>query len=392
MAETVPRMNGKNKAAILAIGTELTTGQITNRNASWISAELLKHGIQVSHHRTVPDERGLILDELANLESKINLLFVTGGLGPTTDDFTRECIGQWAERKMEWDERSWEHIRTRLEERRVPVRDFQKQQCYFPSGSQIIWNSQGTAHGFGFRIQDRGFTKSGLQVFVLPGPPGEVAAVWNAGISPWLTETFKDLDRWQVKTWTCFGQGESEVAHRAETALAGCSFEKGYRVHLPYVEFKLSFPTSLQAEADGWIQKVESALGELIVARDGKDPAGEWVKKLGNYDKVWIFDNVSKGYLLQRVAPFLAAEKLTGRLHFVHGKSAPVADLSGNSLVLVLEESPTHWAQIHLQRGTATLNRLKVAVQAPHLAAALRERELQYFAESALLFWSRNLP
>lgn len=394
-------MNGKNKAAILAIGTELTIGQITNRNASWISAELLKLGIQVSHHRTVPDERALILDELGDLESKVNILFVTGGLGPTTDDFTRDCISEWSQLKMAWDEKSWEHIRTRLEERKIPVRDFQKQQCFFPTGSQIIWNTLGTAHGFGLNLPQRGYARSGLQVFVLPGPPREVRAVWENGIGRWLSDNYRDLDRWMVKSWDCFGQGESEVAHRAETALAGCSFEKGYRVHLPYVEFKLAYPGSRADEAVGWISKVEEALGDLIVARDGSDPAAQLTDNLKKFDKVWIFDNVSGGYLLQRIAPFLSQEKLTNRLHFMHGPRGDsqgihglyigAAELSGNSLVLEVNEQPHHWAEISYQRGTSMMNRKKTTVRAPYLAASLRERELQYFAESAILFWQNEL-
>ncbi len=404
-------MDGRNKAAVLAIGTELTNGQITNRNASWISAQLLKHGIQVLHHRTIPDERELIESELQDLESKVDLIFVTGGLGPTTDDFTRDCVASWAQLPLIWDEKSWTHIRTRLEERKIPVREPQRQQCYFPKGANIIWNSLGTAHGFSFRLSNRGFSGQGLQVFVLPGPPREVAAVWAAGVESWLTETFKHLDRWIVKSWECFGQGESEVAHRAETALTGCTFEKGYRVHVPYVEFKLAFPQSKQSEATPWITKIEDAFGDLIVARDGADPAQEWARGLQKFDRVWVFDNVSAGYLFQRIAPFLAAEKVTDRLHFIHAKqpgasqdhphppysnsslvgNTPDVEFEGSSLILTLDEKPSHWAEIGFQCGPWALSRKKNTVCAPYFNLAMRERELHYFAESAILFWNSSL-
>lgn len=384
-------MDGKNKAAVLAIGTELVNGQITNRNASWISAELLKHGIQALFHRTIGDDRPLINFELTNLESKVDLLFVTGGLGPTTDDFTRDCIASWANREPKWDEKSWEHIRHRLEKRGVPVREFQRQQCYFPEGSQIIWNTQGTAHGFSLNLTTKGFGNKGLQVFVLPGPPREVEAVWKNGIDTWLSENFRHLDRWIVKSWDCFGHGESEIAHKAEIALEGCPFEKGYRVHLPYVEFKLSYPQSRAAEAGVWIEKTEEALGPWIAARDGLDPASQWAKALKKFDQVWVFDHVSKGYLMQRVAPFVTQEKVTSNLHFIHQTEFPIAAISSNSLILKLEETPHHWAQITCQHGPQTLNRRRTSVSAPYASAALRERELQYFAESALLFWNSAL-
>ena len=120
------------KASILALGTELTTGQIANKNAAWISEKLKSFGVVVSMHLTVPDDRKLILESLHYIEQHADLIFVTGGLGPTSDDFTRDIITEWAEKKMVFDAQSWEQILERFKNRGFTARDIQKQQCYFP--------------------------------------------------------------------------------------------------------------------------------------------------------------------------------------------------------------------------------------------------------------------
>lgn len=385
-------MDGKNKAAVLAIGTELVNGQIINRNASWISEKLLQQGLQVLFHHTVGDARSLIRSALAELESKVDLLFVTGGLGPTTDDFTRDCVAEWAAKPLEWDENSWLWIQNRLQQRNVPVREFQKQQCYYPRGSRILHNDQGTAHGFTFHLPGKGFSKSGLHVFVLPGPPREVAAVWNNGVAPWIEDQFRHLDRWIVKSWECFGQGESEIAHRAETALTDCPFEKGYRVHLPYVEFKLSYPQSRSAEAEPWLDKVEEALADWIVARNGEDPVQLWLQSIASSPEVWVCDNVSKGYLLQRLSPFFKSTPAKTRLHLLQGPLPGGAKISPTAIILSLEEKPHHWAEISWQQGLQALSRRKITVAAPFKATpVMREREIQYFTESAFQFWLKQM-
>ena len=136
------------KASILAIGTELTTGQIINKNAATISEKLKAAGVVITTHLTVPDDRPLILEALKFLEPKSDLLFITGGLGPTSDDFTRDVISEWCGSKMKFDETSWAHIQERLSTRGFNVREMQKQQCYFPENSKILFNAEGTAHGF----------------------------------------------------------------------------------------------------------------------------------------------------------------------------------------------------------------------------------------------------
>ena len=86
------------QAALLAVGTEVTSGQIVNRNAGWLSDALTRLGAEVVLHLAVPDDRSRILDALRISAHEASLVFITGGLGPTTDDFTRDLVGEWSGR------------------------------------------------------------------------------------------------------------------------------------------------------------------------------------------------------------------------------------------------------------------------------------------------------
>ena len=110
----------QGKASILAVGTELTTGQITNRNAAWISERLTSLGVEVVLHETVPDERNRILHALQNCEQHSQFIFVTGGLGPTSDDFTREVIAQWLKKPLLFDPETWNQVTDRLKRIGIP--------------------------------------------------------------------------------------------------------------------------------------------------------------------------------------------------------------------------------------------------------------------------------
>lgn len=165
------------KASILAIGTELTTGQTTNRNAAWISSQLDSLHIETVVHITVADNHARIKEALEHCARVSQLIFVTGGLGPTTDDFTREVIASWLEKKLIFNEASWQRILNRLTGVGIPVAPSNRQQCFFPEGCEIIPNPDGTASAFSAL-----FGQDSQAIWVLPGPPREVSAVWKNGI------------------------------------------------------------------------------------------------------------------------------------------------------------------------------------------------------------------
>jgi nicotinamide-nucleotide amidase len=314
-----------SRAAILAVGTEITSGQIVNGNAAWIARRIVDLGAEVVLHETVPDDRPMIRAALDRSSEAARLVVVTGGLGPTTDDFTREALAEWAGLPLEFHEPSWKKIEERLGRLGIPVAPSNRQQCFFPRGSQVLPNAQGTADGFHF-------TKDGTNLWVLPGPPAEIASIWEGeraspAPAPELAPSLAidvmirhllppDLKRLRLFTWDCLGKSESELGELVEEALKGSGFQTGYRVHRPYVEVKVWISGNSQAEFDNarpWIARLETAIKPWLVGRQGEDIGSHWFARLrdqggaqGQYDaEIEILDACTGGLLADRVGALL---------------------------------------------------------------------------------------
>ena len=368
------------KISILGVGTELTNGQILNRNAQWISQAMMGFGVPTSLHLVVPDERELILKALQMCADQSDVIFVTGGLGPTTDDFTRDVIAKWSGRELVWHEASWKHIQDRLLPRGIAVKEIQRQQCYYPENAQVLINRMGTANAFQLQHQ-------GKAVFVLPGPPREIEAIWQDHIHPWMKGKTADVDPLITLSWDTIGLGESDVADRVEAALAGCDYEKGYRVHLPFVEVKLSFLKSQTAEAKRWVQAVDAAIGPITLLKNGEDAAEKVARLFSGYDHVWICDEIPGSFLLQRLFPYCKSLLKEKKLHF-SSKLSSGEELSGRVLNLRLQEDSPSSGRAWLSASGQTRTQYFMS---PYTSSLLKERAQQFYAEMALVFWMKEL-
>ncbi|MFL5814175.1 MAG: competence/damage-inducible protein A [Bdellovibrionia bacterium] len=300
-------MSVQAKASILAIGTELTTGQITNRNAAWMSERLVNLGIDVVLHETVADDRAAILRALDRCWETSRLVFVCGGLGPTTDDFTRDVISDWLKRPLEFYEPSWIKIQNRLQKFGIPVAPSNKQQAFYPQGADVLKNAQGTADGFSCQIV-RSTGESGSEkgrMWVLPGPPREIEAIWqdNNLASMICRELPEGIEPLTLLTWECLGKSEAELGEITEAAVAGSELQTGYRAHRPYVEVKLWIPQSQIEAHQKWISKLDAAIAPWVVVKNGNDLGKQLVTLLKRADEIDIIDACTAGFLMERLGP-----------------------------------------------------------------------------------------
>ncbi|MFS4457779.1 competence/damage-inducible protein A [Bdellovibrio sp. HCB2-146] len=365
------------KTAILGIGTELTDGQIINKNAAWLSSHLKEYGVLTTHHLVVPDDRLLIREALDFCAGKCDVLFVTGGLGPTSDDFTRDLISEWADLPLEWHEASWQHVNTRLTSRGYTVKEIQRQQCYFPRGSRVLFNSQGTANAFYLEAK-------GKKVFVLPGPPREIEAVWNSDIEAWLVENTADLDPRITRSWDTMGVGESDIATIVEDVLKDVDVEKGYRVHLPYVEVKMSFLASEEDDFEPYVEKITEALQFCLVTRDAETVPEMLAEILSETSSISIQDEVTGSFLINRVLPTFREI-----LNNTAWSFSNIADYEDESeVVLRILPVDEHHVKIETVKGQQIHWDI---IPSPYKTANMAERRLQYFAEMAMVNWVRML-
>ena len=365
------------RAAILGIGTELTDGQIVNKNAAWISKKLKTLGLTTSAHLVVPDERTLMRDGLEFCASKADLIFITGGLGPTSDDFTREIVTEWVGVPLKFDEASWKHVNDRLTSRGYTVKEIQRQQCLFPEGAEVLINTEGTANAFALNAH-------GKKVFVLPGPPREIESVWNDSIAPWLNENTKQLDPFITRTWDTIGIGESDIAVITEEVLKDTKVERGYRVHLPYVEVKVSYFKSQEDSMTDVIEKLTEALKFCTISRDEADPAHLFAQQLKHINSVCITDEVTGQFLVNRLMPVMRKYMTEQPWTFTKEKNTQ----SSADLKLWLHHKDEHTCEVGLNHKGRIL---KDELTSPYKTTNMRERRKQYFAEFAIIFWLKNL-
>lgn len=382
------------KASLLAVGTELTNGQIVNKNGSTISEKLVGFGINVVHHLVVPDDRAEILKALDYCASS-DLIFVTGGLGPTSDDFTRDLISQWVKQDLIFDEKSWHHVSERLTSRGYTVKDIQRQQCYFPKGCEILENSQGTANGFFLTNENH---KHKPKVFVLPGPPREIDAIWNSFIHNWLKENTQHIDRKIIRSWDTIGVGESDVALIVEKIFEGkklsganiwnetgaLPIDIGYRVHLPYVEVKITYPISASYTCEMFVKLIDAALASITVLKDFTDAASLFAQKISNRE-IAIYDFVSEGFLNHRLAAVL---KTLPRWMYQQSTEPMDPDFFNEEIdfmALIPSQDDQMWLLANWNG-----KRLQKQIEAPMKTANMIERRRQYFAEMSLIEFVKN--
>jgi nicotinamide-nucleotide amidase len=219
------------KAAILAIGTELTRGELTDTNGTWLSTELTGLGYDVREHAVVSDDGDEIVAAIDRLATRVELVIATGGLGPTTDDLTTAAASRALGVELVRDEESVERIRRRFAAFNREMSPSNLKQADFPVGARIVPNPDGTAPGFSIEHGKARF-------FFLPGVPSEMKAMFSTSIVP-VVATAVERTTHQVHIRS-FGLTESQVGEK----LGGLERENpgvvlGYRASFPEIEVKV---------------------------------------------------------------------------------------------------------------------------------------------------------
>src|SRR5436309_2735997 len=155
------------KTQIISIGTELTSGQNLDTNSQWLSRRLAEVGIAVGWHTTIADDFDANLDAFRIATGRAKLVLVTGGLGPTQDDLTREVLAKLAGVDLVFHEDSFRIISDLFAKRGRHMPERNRVQALFPAGSEPIRNDRGTAPGVWMDLR-------GAHVAAMPGVPSEM--------------------------------------------------------------------------------------------------------------------------------------------------------------------------------------------------------------------------
>lgn len=197
------------KAAIVTIGDEILIGQIVDTNSGFIAKKLNKIGIEVAEMLSISDDKNHILNTFAHLQNKVDLVIITGGLGPTKDDVTKKTFCDYFEDELVIDQEVLQHV-TQLIERiyQRPISQVNKDQALVPSKCTVLKNANGTAPGMWMKKENTVFIS-------LPGVPYEMKDIVENVIIPKLIQEYQRPFIIHQTVLT-YGQGESLVAERIE--------------------------------------------------------------------------------------------------------------------------------------------------------------------------------
>lgn len=242
------------KAEIITIGDEILIGQIVDTNSQWIGTELNKIGVSVYQISSIQDDKQHILNALKEAQERVDIVILTGGLGPTKDDITKKTIAEFFhdDEIVEYPE-VLEHIKGLFRKINHPFKEVQRFQAQLPSKATLLMNNFGTAPGMWFYENNTVFVS-------LPGVPYEMKGLITNHVLPRIQQQFK-LPFIIHKTIMTYGQGESTIAERIE------DFENNLPTYIKLAYLPSFGKVRLRLSAKGENKEIlEKELNEKVAA------------------------------------------------------------------------------------------------------------------------------
>jgi nicotinamide-nucleotide amidase len=253
-------------AEIVSVGTELLLGQITDTNASYLGRTLAGLGIDLYYKSTVGDNEARVLDTLRRARDRADLILTSGGLGPTEDDLTKECVAAVFDEELVMDEGALRQLETFFARRGVVMPPRNAKQALKYGNGRMIDNPNGTAPGALLE-------KHGKIVISLPGPPNEMLPMVENHVVPFLSERLSGSRQYLVTRVLRFiGIGESALEHQVQDLLHGANPTVAPLAHTGEVHLRLGAKAAGVAEAESLLAPVEAELrrrvGKFIYGTD----------------------------------------------------------------------------------------------------------------------------
>ncbi len=261
------------RVEIINTGTELMLGGTVNTHLAFIARELFPLGLRVQRQVTVPDGEA-IRDALRDTFSKADIVLVTGGLGPTTDDITRDIVADLLGLKLEHDEEIWLAIQERFRRRALKMSERIRLQALRPRDAAVLWNPHGTAPGLHFPANEK---KGTPHIFLLPGPPRELMPMVREKLLPILAALLPPGAVQELRVFRVLGIGESLVEELVGEPLLAMGLEVGYCARPGEVDLRLIGSADLLDRAAALVRE---RLGKWIFTSDERELQNVVVEKL----------------------------------------------------------------------------------------------------------------
>lgn len=260
------------QAEIIAIGSELTNGEKLDTNSQWLSIELAAVGISTHFHTTIADNLDEIVAQFRLSVQRSDLILITGGLGPTLDDLTRQALAEMTETELVLDEKSMEIIEAMFQQRSREMPERNRIQAMFPRGAEPIKNEHGTAPGIWMEVP-RLDGKTICLIAAMPGVPSEMKPMFYQSVLPRVT---RGTNMIRFARINCFGVGESQTEELlGDITSRGRDPEVGITAHEATITLRIKAMGSSVEECEQKIAEtnilIQERLGEYIFGYEDEE-------------------------------------------------------------------------------------------------------------------------
>jgi nicotinamide-nucleotide amidase len=254
---------------LINTGTELMLGRVLNTHQQWLCRQLADLGYVVTRQVAVADSGAEIEQAVREALSRADLVITTGGLGPTSDDITRDLIAQLLGRNLQENAEVLAHIRNFFETRKRPMPERTSVQALIPDGATVLHNPHGTAPGLAMEVRPNPFRRGGERTWLimLPGPPRELRPMFCDTVTPLLSRALPPPGAFVCRTLRTTGIGESmvqqRIARRLEDSVAA-GLDLGYCARPGQVDIRLA---ARGADAAKLVSEAETKVRNLLGPR-----------------------------------------------------------------------------------------------------------------------------
>lgn len=251
---------------LLCTGTELLLGSVSDTHLAWFGREIFPYGLRISRQTTVPDGAA-IRDALLESFGRTDVLIVTGGLGPTTDDITRELVAEILGRRLILHQETLARIEERCRKRGFVFQHRMERQALVPEGATVLPNENGSAPGLSIPPVE-GVSWRSPHLFLLPGPPRELQPMASEHVLPFLKDLSSSSVKPDCRIYRVVGMGESTVEEKVGLELTKrCDIEVGYCARPNEVDLRLIGTTKVLDEVE---PLVLTLLGDCLLSKTGE--------------------------------------------------------------------------------------------------------------------------
>ncbi|MCX6928936.1 MAG: competence/damage-inducible protein A [Verrucomicrobia bacterium] len=253
---------------LINTGSELMLGRVLNTHQQWLCRQLADLGYAVARQVAVPDTASDIDQAVREALARADLIITTGGLGPTSDDLTRELIAQLLKKTLVEDVTVLAHIKQIFERYKRPMPERTKVQALIPEGATVLANPNGTAPGLAMEVRPNAFRPDGKPswLIMLPGPPRELRPMFTDTVVPLLRRALPLASGFVCRTLKTTGIGESMVEQKVDGPLrrsVAAGLELGYCARPGQVDVRLA---AHGGDAEHKVREAEAIVRELLSA------------------------------------------------------------------------------------------------------------------------------